>query len=121
MACHCRVTRLGKFSTIRLLFVGSFGIFEIKKWPNLKMATPLATSLLHSQLNKMFKNMVCILALFGLATVLATFQKILGNFFQIIWSPCLPGTNTIAFWTHSLDTKKTECFFFFFSSKTAVK
>jgi hypothetical protein len=26
--------------------------------------------------------MVCILALFGLATVLATFQKILGNFFS---------------------------------------
>jgi hypothetical protein len=29
----------------------------------------------------MFKNMACILGLFGLATVLATFQKILGNFF----------------------------------------
>jgi hypothetical protein len=52
-----------------------------------KLATPLATSLLHFQLNKLFKNMVCILALFGLATVLATFQKILGEFFQIIWSP----------------------------------
>jgi len=45
------------------------------------MATPLATSLLHFQLKKMFKNMVCILGLFGLATVLATFQKILGDFF----------------------------------------
>jgi hypothetical protein len=32
--------------------------------------------------------MVCILALFDLATVLATFQKILGDFFQTIWSPC---------------------------------
>jgi hypothetical protein len=40
-----------------------------------KMVTPLATSLLHFLLNKLFKNMVCILALFGLATVLATFQK----------------------------------------------
>ncbi len=30
------------------------------------------------------RNMVSILALFGLATVLATFQKILGDFFQII-------------------------------------
>jgi hypothetical protein len=29
----------------------------------------------------MFKNMVCILGLFGLATVLATFQKIFGDFF----------------------------------------
>jgi hypothetical protein len=37
--------------------------------------TPLATSLLHLQLNKMFKNMFCILALFGLAAVLATFQN----------------------------------------------
>jgi hypothetical protein len=45
-----------------------------------KLVTPLATSLLHFQLNKMFKNMACILALFGLATVLATFQKILGDF-----------------------------------------
>jgi len=45
------------------------------------MATPLAASLLHFQLKKMFKNMVCILGLFGLATVLATFQKILGDFF----------------------------------------
>jgi len=45
------------------------------------MATPLATSLLHFELKKMLKNMVCILGLFGLATVLATFQKILGNFF----------------------------------------
>jgi hypothetical protein len=53
-----------------------------------KLVTPLATSLLHFQLNKLFKNMACILALFGLATVLATFQKILGNFFQIIGSPC---------------------------------
>jgi hypothetical protein len=41
----------------------------------------MAASLLHFQLNKLFKNMVCILALCGLATVLATFQKILGNFF----------------------------------------
>jgi len=50
------------------------------------MVIPLATSLLHFQLHKLFKNMVCILALFGLATVWATFQKILGDFFQIIWS-----------------------------------
>jgi hypothetical protein len=54
-----------------------------------KLVTPLAASSLHFQLNKLFKNMVCILALFGLATVLATFQKIFGNFFLIIWSPCL--------------------------------
>jgi hypothetical protein len=40
-----------------------------------KLVTPLATSLLHFQLNKLFKNITCILALFGLATVLATFQK----------------------------------------------
>jgi hypothetical protein len=45
------------------------------------MVTPLATSLLHFQLKKMLRNMVCILGLFGLATVLATFQKILGDFF----------------------------------------
>jgi hypothetical protein len=43
-----------------------------------KLEIPLATSLLHFQLNKLFKN---ILALFGSATVLATFQKILGDFF----------------------------------------
>jgi hypothetical protein len=45
------------------------------------MATRLATSLLNFQLKKMFKNMVCILGLFGLATVLATLKKTLGNFF----------------------------------------
>jgi hypothetical protein len=56
------------------------GFFETKKWPQ-KLETPLATSLLPFQLNKVFKNMVCILALFGSATVLATFQKILGDFF----------------------------------------
>jgi hypothetical protein len=44
------------------------------------MMTPLATSLLQFQLKKMFKNMVCISGLFGLATVLATFKKILGFF-----------------------------------------
>jgi hypothetical protein len=53
------------------------------------MLTLLATSLFHFQVNKLLKNMVCILALFGLSTVLATFQKILGDFFQIIWSPWL--------------------------------
>jgi hypothetical protein len=46
-----------------------------------RMVTPLATSLLHFQLTKLLKNMICILALFGLANVLAIFQKILGNFF----------------------------------------
>jgi hypothetical protein len=40
------------------------------------MAIPLATNLSHFHLNELFKNMVCILALLGLATVLATFQKI---------------------------------------------
>jgi hypothetical protein len=36
----------------------------------------------------MFKNMACILGLFDLATVLATFQKKYWViFFQIIWSP----------------------------------
>ncbi len=45
------------------------------------MVTPLATSLLHFQLKKCLKDMVCILGLFELATVLATFQKILGDFF----------------------------------------
>jgi hypothetical protein len=42
------------------------------------MVTPLATSLF--QLYKLFKNMVCILALVGLTIVLAIFQKI-GQFF----------------------------------------
>jgi hypothetical protein len=45
------------------------------------MVTLLVTSLLHFQLKKMFKNMVCILVLLGLATVLATFQKNIGRFF----------------------------------------
>jgi hypothetical protein len=43
------------------------------------MVTPLATSLF--QLYKLFKNMVCILALVGLALVLAIFQNI-GQFFS---------------------------------------
>jgi hypothetical protein len=63
-----------------------------------KLVTTLATSLLHFQLNKLFKNMVCILALFRLATVLATFQKILGDFFQIIWSPCDTTILSITYW-----------------------
>jgi hypothetical protein len=48
------------------------------------MAIPLATNLLHFYLNELFKNMVCILALLGLATVLATFQKIGQVLFQIM-------------------------------------
>jgi hypothetical protein len=77
---------LGEFSTIRPLFVGPLGFFEIMKWP--KNGDTFGYKF---QINNLFKNMVCILALFGLATVLATFHKILGNFFQnkIIWSPWL--------------------------------
>ena len=41
------------------------------------MVTPLVTSLLHFQKYNLFKNMVCILALFGLFGLL--FQK-MGNF-----------------------------------------
>jgi hypothetical protein len=48
------------------------------------MAIPWATNLLHFHLDELFKNMVCILALLGLATVLATFQKIGQILFQII-------------------------------------
>jgi hypothetical protein len=41
---------------------------------------------------KMFKNMACILGLFDLATVLATFQKkILGNFFPNYLVTLVPG------------------------------
>jgi hypothetical protein len=39
-----------------------------------KMVTPLATSLVHLQQNKLFQNMICILEFFGLAIVLATFK-----------------------------------------------
>jgi hypothetical protein len=48
------------------------------------MVNSWATNLLHFHLNKLFKNMVCILELFSLATVLATFQKI-GRIFAIFW------------------------------------
>jgi hypothetical protein len=44
------------------------------------VAAPWATNLLQFDSNKLFKNMFCILVLFGLAAVLATFQKI-GQFF----------------------------------------
>jgi hypothetical protein len=44
------------------------------------MDIPWATNLLHFHQNKLFKNMFCILALYGLATVLATFKRI-GQFF----------------------------------------
>jgi hypothetical protein len=40
------------------------------------MAVPRATHLLHFPLNKLFKNVFCILSFFGLAAALATFQKI---------------------------------------------
>jgi hypothetical protein len=68
-----------------------------------KMVTPLATSLLHFQLNKLFNNTACILALFGFATVLATYQKILGNFFPnhlvtlVAVNQTLRG-NKVSFW-----------------------
>jgi hypothetical protein len=39
------------------------------------MAIPLASNLLHFHLNKQFKNLFSNLA-FGLATFLATFQKV---------------------------------------------
>jgi hypothetical protein len=45
------------------------------------MAVPWASNLLHFHLNKLFKNVFCILALFGLAAGLATFQNI-GRFFS---------------------------------------
>ncbi len=45
------------------------------------MAAPWATNLLHFDSNRLFKNVFCILVLFGLADVLATFQKI-GQFFS---------------------------------------
>jgi hypothetical protein len=44
------------------------------------MVTPLVTSLLHFHQYKLFKNMVCISALFGF---LATFQK-LGNLVTLV-------------------------------------
>ena len=44
------------------------------------MVVPWAINLLHFHLNKLFKNVFCIFELFGLAAVLATFQKI-GRFF----------------------------------------
>jgi len=40
------------------------------------MAVPWATNLLYFHLNKLFKNVFCILELFGLAAVLVSFQKI---------------------------------------------
>ncbi len=45
------------------------------------MAVPWTTNLLYFHLNKLFKNVLCILELFDLATVLSTFQKI-GQFFS---------------------------------------
>jgi hypothetical protein len=71
------VTRLGNFLPIRLL---SCDFFIKRNSP--KMTTPWATNLLHFPANNQFKNMVCILELFGLATIFwLLFQK-LGEFFQ---------------------------------------
>jgi hypothetical protein len=72
------------------------------------MATYWATNLLHFHLNKLFKNMVCIVALFGLATVLATFQKIWPIFPPIFWSP----------WYH---THSTQVVLFYYDKVTRVK
>jgi hypothetical protein len=55
------------------------------------MAIPWATNLFHFHLNKLFKKGFVIWHYF----VLATFQK-LGNFFQIIWSPCSYPTSIYA-------------------------
>ncbi len=87
------MTRLGNFLTIRLLFEGSLGFLSEEMTQ--KMVTPLATSLVHLQRNKLFQNMVCILEFFGLATVLATFKK-LGDFFRIIWLPCIEASKKIS-------------------------
>jgi hypothetical protein len=45
------------------------------------MGIPWDTILVHFHQNKLFKNMFCIVVLFGLASVLATLQKI-GRFFS---------------------------------------
>ncbi len=74
-----RVTRLGDFSPIRLLFVGS-----LKNSP--KIIIPWATNLLHFQLNKLFKKWFLIWHYFAQQLIWLLFKK-LGEFFQIIWSP----------------------------------
>jgi hypothetical protein len=61
------------FQQLGHFFVGPLGFFEMKKWP--KNGDTFGYKF---QLNNLFKNMVCILALFGLATVWATFQKNIG-------------------------------------------
>jgi hypothetical protein len=64
-----RVTRLGNFSPIRLLYVDS-----LKKMS--QNGNTLGYNLVHFHRNKLLKNMFWILGFFGLASVLATFQKI---------------------------------------------
>jgi hypothetical protein len=67
------VTRLGNFSPIRLLFVGS-----LKNSP--KMAIPWATNLLHFHLNKLFKKGFLIWHYFVWQLIWLLFKK-LGDFF----------------------------------------
>jgi hypothetical protein len=46
------------------------------------MAIPWATILLHLHWNKLFKNTICTVVLFGLTSGLATFQKNWAIFFS---------------------------------------
>ncbi len=64
-----RVTRLGDFSPDVLLFIGS-----LKKLP--QNDNIFGYKFITFSPKKSFKNMFCTLALFGEATILATFQKI---------------------------------------------
>ncbi len=53
------------------------------------MVVPWATNLLCFHLNKVFKNVFCILELLGLAAVLAIFQKIGWFFLKLSGHPDL--------------------------------
>jgi hypothetical protein len=57
------------------------------------MAIPWATNLLHFHLNKPFKKRFLIWHYFIWHLFWLLFKK-LGDFFQIIWSPCLGGPET---------------------------
>ncbi len=77
--CKNQVTRLGDFSPLRLLF-GRLVKEIAQKWQYLG----LQIYYIFTQISSL--KIVSNLALFCLATYLATFKK-LGNFFLIIWSP----------------------------------
>jgi hypothetical protein len=85
---HSELGRLdwAKFSTVRLLFEGSLGFFKQRNGP--KIGDTFGYSLLHFQINKLYKTWFVFWHYLAWQLFWLLFKKYWAIFFQIIWSPC---------------------------------